>query len=178
MTAPSCLNQPTPTMAATVAKRILVAGVGNIFLGDDAFGVEVAQRLARQELPAGVEVRDFGIRSYDLAYALMDGYDVSILVDATHQGGTPGTLYLIEPDGHELDKVAREPVDGHRMNPAAALHLVKTMGGEPGRLFLVGCEPATLLAEDDQLGLSEVLRPLVDDAVVMIKELITQLNTE
>lgn len=159
-------------------KRILVAGIGNIFLGDDAFGVEVVQRLLGSELPPGVEVRDFGIRSYDLAYALMDDYAASILVDATQRGGAPGTLYLIEPDGGELEQLTGELMDAHTMNPVAALRLVKTLGGETGPLFVVGCEPATLESNNGQLGLSEPLRPAVNAAIEMIEQLITRLQRE
>ena len=77
--------------------RILIAGIGNIFLGDDAFGVEVARRLVRRRLPDGVRVVDFGIRGLDLTYALLDGYEAVILVDAAPRGGPPGTLYVLEP---------------------------------------------------------------------------------
>ncbi len=85
--------------------NILVAGIGNIFLGDDGFGVEVIRRLSSREFPAEVRVEDFGIRGYDLAYALLDGPDVTILVDAAARGGAPGTIYVIEPDvtGHSCD---------------------------------------------------------------------------
>src|SRR5271154_4166138 len=98
--------------------KILVAGIGNIFLGDDAFGSEVARRLMDETLPREVRVIDFGIRTYDLAYALMDGYDVTILVDTTAQGQTPGTVYLIEPDLTQLDQLDANSVDAHSVNPA------------------------------------------------------------
>ncbi|MEO5717173.1 MAG: hydrogenase maturation protease, partial [Chthoniobacterales bacterium] len=92
-------------------RKILVAGIGNIFFGDDAFGCEVASQLARRPLPEGVRVTDFGIKSYDLAYAIMDDYDAVILVDATSQGAEPGTLYLIEPDIKKLDDLPEEAVN-------------------------------------------------------------------
>ena len=85
--------------------KILVAGIGNIFLGDDAFGSEVARRLMNETLPEEVRVADFGIRSYDLAYAMMEEYDVTIFVDITSQSQSPGTLYLIEPDLNQLDQL-------------------------------------------------------------------------
>ena len=91
-------------------KKILVAGIGNIFFGDDAFGCEVARQLAQRPLPKGVCVTDFGIRSYDLAYAIMDGYDAIILVDATPQGAEPGTVYLIEPDVKDWTTCPRRPL--------------------------------------------------------------------
>ena len=132
-------------------QRILVAGVGNIFLGDDAFGVEVVQRLVKHTLPDGVRVIDFGIRGFDLAYALLDGYDTTILVDATPRGGRPGTLYVIEPDLNDLDGLGTQDtvVETHGMNPMKVLGLVKAMGGQFKRILLVGCEPATLGSEEE-----------------------------
>src|SRR4051794_33940377 len=98
--------------------RVLVAGIGNIFLGDDAFGVEVAQHLARREWPDGVRVVDFGIRGLDLTYALLDGYEVVILVDALPRGGQPGTLYVLEPDRAALEPGEGGPmVEGHGLDP-------------------------------------------------------------
>ncbi len=160
-----------------MARRVLVAGIGNIFLGDDAFGVEVAQRLARQELPPGVQVTDFGIRSFDLAYALMGDLDSVILVDATRRGGEPGTLYLIEPDLSELDaEPAQEGFDSHTMNPTAVFRLVKTMGGDiTARVLLVACEPATFGDEGQgKMGLSEPVQAAVEEAVRMVQSLLTE----
>jgi hydrogenase maturation protease len=148
--------------------RILIAGIGNIFLGDDAFGVEVARQLVRRALPEGVVVTDFGIRSYDLAYAIMDGYDVTILVDATRQGGKPGTVYLIEPDLSGLDRQEDEVVNGHSLDPVRVLRLVAALGGEPGRLYLAGCEPAVLETEDGRIGLSAPVEAAVPHAIDMI----------
>ena len=124
------LSQPKP--------RILVAGIGNIFLGDDAFGVEVARRLSARELPRNVRVTDFGIRGYDLAYALLDGYDTTILIDACPRGEPAGTLYVIEPDlenlgGPEDKQVA---VEAHSMNPLNVLRLATSMG--PAEASLAG----------------------------------------
>ena len=156
----------------TTPPRILVAGIGNIFLGDDAFGVEVAQQLARRTLPEGVRVVDFGIRSYDLAYALMDGYDATFLVDATPQGRPPGTLFLIEPDLETLGDGAGEIVNAHSMNPVRVLQLVRALGGVPGPLYLVGCEPAVLETEDGFLGLSPPVEAAVPKAIEWILLLI------
>ena len=138
-------------------KRILIAGIGNIFLGDDAFGVEVVRELARAPQPPEVRVVDFGIRSYDLAYALADGYDAIILVDATPRGEPPGTISLIEPDLSRLDELGREAVDAHTLNPTAALQMAQAIGGgRIGKVYLVGCEPLGLGASDTgELGLSE-----------------------
>ena len=151
-------------------KKILVAGIGNIFFGDDAFGCEIATQLTRRALPEGVRVTDFGIRSYDLAYAIMDNYDAVILVDATPQGAEPGTIYLIEPDIKKLDDLPEEAVNAHSMNPVRVLQLVRSFGGSPGKLYLVGCEPAVL--ESDELGLSEKVRAAVPLALDMVTELI------
>ena len=161
----------------TASKRILVAGIGNIFHGDDAFGSEVARELSRRSepLPEGVNVVDFGIRSYDLAYALMDGYDATILVDATPRGEPPGTVSLIEPDLSQLDNLdAAEEIDAHSMNPVRVLQLVRSLGGKPGRgLYLVGCEPAVL--EADALGLSDAVQAAIPQAVAMIAALVDDL---
>ncbi|HKB80610.1 MAG TPA: hydrogenase maturation protease [Thermoanaerobaculia bacterium] len=150
--------------------HILVAGVGNIFLGDDAFGVEVARRMARRPLPEGVRVVDFGIRGYDLAYALMDGPDLTILVDAVPRGGVPGTLYTIEPDLTEADP-AGGTFSGHGMNPMNVFRLVRAMEGRMKRLVVVGCEPMAV-DEDSALGLSPPVRRAVDEAVRVVESII------
>jgi hydrogenase maturation protease len=159
--------------------RILVAGIGNIFLGDDGFGCEVAARLSQRRLPAEARVVDFGIRSFDLTYALMDGYDLTILVDAVPRGGTPGTLYVIEPDLEEIDNPNPQAmlpqamlVDTHTMNPVKVLSLARAMGGEFKRILLVGCEPATLGPEEGQMGLSSLVMASVDEAVELVESLI------
>ena len=154
--------------------KILIAGIGNIFLGDDAFGVEVAQRLSRRKLPDWVRVVDFGIRGLDLAYALMDGYDVTILVDATPRGDAPGTIYTIEPDLEHLQMPDLAAVDGHAMNPMNVFALVKSMGGRCKRILIVGCEPEPLLEEDGRMGLSEPISGAVDRAIEVIGTLIAR----
>jgi hydrogenase maturation protease len=159
-------------------KRILVAGIGNIFFGDDAFGCEVASQLRRKPHPEGVRVIDFGIRSYDLAYAIMDGYDATILVDATPQGSAPGTIYLIEPDLKKLDELPDEAVNAHSMNPVRVLQLVRSLGGKPGWLRVVGCEPAVLEAEEGEMGLSEKVQGAVAPAIEMIETLIREILEE
>lgn len=153
--------------------RILVAGIGNIFFGDDAFGCDVAMEMSRRTLPRGVRVSDFGIRSYDLAYAIMDDYIATILVDTVSRGGEPGTLYLIEPDLDNLD--GSQIPDGHSMNPVSVLQLVRSLGGEPRKLYLVGCEPCVLELEDGAMGLSENVRAAVPHAIEMIEKLIEDL---
>jgi hydrogenase maturation protease len=156
-------------------KKILVAGIGNIFFGDDAFGCEVASRLGRRSLPDGVTVKDFGIRSYDLAYALMDNYDATILVDATPQGNAPGTIYLIEPDIKKLDDLPEEAVNAHSMTPVRVLQLVRSLGGNTGWLRVVGCEPHILDSEEGAMGLSEKVQAAVDPAIEMIESLIREI---
>jgi len=158
-----------------MSKRILVAGIGNIFFGDDAFGCEVAEELAGKELPEGVRVADFGIRSYDLAYAIMDDYDATILIDASPHGSAPGTIYLIEPDLKMLDENPDEVVNAHSMNPVRVLQMVRSLGGTPRALYVVGCEPAVLETEEGHIGLSEPVQRAIAPAVEMIEKLISDL---
>ncbi len=159
-------------------KNILVAGIGNIFFGDDAFGCEVAAQLQRRTLPEGVRVIDFGIRSYDLAYAMMDGPDATIFIDATPRGQPPGTIYLIEPELNEVDNASGEVVNAHSMNPVRVLQLLRSLGGQPGRLYLVGCEPAVLETDDGSMGLSQPVQAAISKALEMIESLITDLLAE
>jgi hydrogenase maturation protease len=156
--------------------RILVAGVGNIFFGDDAFGCEVVQRLARRALPNEVCVVDFGIRGLDLTYALLDGYETVILVDAIPRGGRPGTLYVLEPDRSPATADTAPVIETHNLDPVIVLGLATAMGGQVERLLLVGCEPATSDAEADiQMGLSDPVRAAVEEAVVLIESLVARL---
>ncbi|MET7301809.1 hydrogenase maturation protease [Embleya sp. NPDC005575] len=151
-------------------ERVLVAGVGNIFLGDDGFGVETVGRLAAHPLPAGAEVVDFGVRGVHLAYQLLEGYDTLILVDATARGGEPGTVYLIEATVPGSVEPGSALLDGHRMGPDAVLALLGTLsagtgGTPPHRVLVVGCEPADL---DERVGLSPPVAAAVDEAVALI----------
>jgi hydrogenase maturation protease len=157
-------------------KKILIAGIGNIFLADDAFGVEVANRLATQSFPPGVRVADFGIRGFDLAYALMDGYETTILVDAYPGQGEPGTLFVVEPDLAEINQGAAQPatLDAHAMNPVSVLRMAAGMGAQLKRILLVGCVPATLGPQEGQMGLSEPVAAAVDEAVKLIASLVTR----
>lgn len=161
---------PAPVAGA----RVLVAGIGNVFLGDDGFGVALAGRLARREPRLGVEVVDFGIRGMDLAYALLDGYDAAVLLDATPRGERPGTLYVIEPE--VPDDVALET---HGMDPVKVLALARTLGGTPPRTFVVGCEPLTRMSEDDEeivAALSEPVQAALDEAVRLVDSLLEDLT--
>lgn len=159
---------------------ILIAGVGNIFMGDDAFGVEVVRRLANRKLPDGVRAVDFGIRGFDLGYALMEGRDVTILVDATPRGGEPGTIYTIEPDLTELDSLTEQEmtVEPHGMNPMKVLAMVKSMGGDLKRILVVGCEPATLGPEEGLMGLSEPVAAAVEKAAAIVESLVSRIIGE
>jgi hydrogenase maturation protease len=161
-------------------QRILIACIGNIFLGDDGFGSEVARHLSSRMLPDEARVVDFGIRGFDLTYALLDGYEVTIFVDATARGGEPGTLYTIEPDLSELDDMDAQQmmVDPHGMDPMKVLCTVKSMGGEFKRILLVGCEPATLGPEEGQMGLSEPVQAAVGEAVRLIESLVAEILYE
>lgn len=154
--------------------RILIACIGNIFLGDDGFGTEVARRLAARPLPPEVILKDFGIRGLDLTYALLDPYDLTILVDACPRGGEPGTVYLIEPDEAAADETAPARLEPHNMNPASVLRMARSMGGVPGRVLIVGCEPACLGPEEGKLGLSEPVADAVEEAVALVETLVSQ----
>jgi hydrogenase maturation protease len=155
--------------------RVLVAGVGNIFLGDDAFGVVVVRELARRPVPDGVRVVDFGIRGLDLTYALLDGYEAVVLVDATPRGGRPGTLYVLEvepPDPGE----AEAAVEGHNLDPVRVLRLAAALGSRVRRLLVVGCEPGPPGDfEEMAAGLSEPVRAAVGEAVALVESLAGEL---
>ncbi|MER5935378.1 hydrogenase maturation protease [Streptomyces sp. NPDC002054] len=156
------------------ATRTLIAGVGNIFLGDDGFGVEVVRALAAHRLPADVEAVDIGVRGVHLAYQLLDGYDTLILIDATARGGAPGTLYLIEagtPGGIEPSGAV---LDGHHMSPDAVLALLDTLcagtgSTPPRRTLVVGCEPASL---EEGVGLGPEVAAAVPEAVRWVLDLV------
>ncbi|HEY6330252.1 MAG TPA: hydrogenase maturation protease [Blastocatellia bacterium] len=156
---------------------ILVAGIGNIFLGDDAFGSEVARRLSLRQWPDEVKVVDFGIRGLDLAYALLDPCDVTILVDATPHGGDPGTVYTIEPDLEEFSQEAggQNLLDAHGMNPVNVLKMVQSMGGAFKRILLVGCEPQSLGGDEGSMEMSPPVLAAVDKAVEVVEKLVADI---
>lgn len=146
--------------------RVLVAGIGNVFLGDDAFGVTLAGRVASRP---GVDVVDFGIRGMDLAYALAD-YDVAVFLDAMPRGGTAGTLYLVEPDLAEV----RPEVDAHAMDPVKVLALAKSLGGDLPRTLVLGCEPAGV---DEFTALSAPVRAALDEAERLLDSVLDDVTT-
>ena len=162
--------------------RVLVAGIGNIFLGDDGFGVAVAQELLRGGALSAddVHVGDYGIRGYDLAYEILLGYETVVLIDATQRGDVPGTVYVIEADpGANLPDIDADPdhgqgaFQGHLMTPAAVFHLVRTMGGRMGRVLVVGCEPETFGPENiGQMGLSAAVAAAVPEALRTVERLV------
>lgn len=180
---------------------LLVAGIGNIFLSDDGFGVEVVSRLAGADLPDGVRVTDYGIRGMHLAYDLASGYESAILIDAAPRGDAPGTVYVIEPDlspTHEPDGQPEAPeaneaseadetpeadeadqglavspfFDAHGMQPDVVFRMLDQLPGpRPGRILVVGCEPATV---EYGMGLSEPVAAAVDEAVRVVLGLVAE----
>jgi len=163
-----------------MSARTLVAGVGNIFLADDGFGVEVARRLSAETPPDGVEIADFGIRGVHLAYQLLEGYDTLILIDAVSRGEPPGTLFVIEPDDGAAAAApfpgAEPPAaaslgDAHGLDPGSVLAIVHRLGGRPPRLRLVGCEPAEIT---ERIGLSEIVAGSVEPAVRLVRSLLSE----
>ena len=166
-------------MQSTTQKtQILVAAVGNIWLSDDGFGAEVAKRLEARELPAGVSVFDFGTGGLDLAYEVMRGYHALVLVDISRQGGEPGTLYVMEADPDSVGGPIQdgEAIDPHGMDPQTVLRFVKAVGGWPGRVVVVACEPEVV--EEMGIGLSPAVEAAVDRAVTLVVETVDGLLAE
>ncbi len=159
-------------------KRILVAGIGNMWLGDDGFGGEVVKRLEARELPKGTVVFDFGTGGLDLAYEVMRGYDALVLVDVTRQGGEPGTLYVMEALEEEVEAGIEDGqvLNPHAMDPQTVLRFVKTLGAWPGKVLVVACEPAEVA--EMGFGLSEQVVRAVDGAVELVVETIGELQSD
>ncbi|WP_328966452.1 hydrogenase maturation protease [Streptomyces sp. NBC_00239] len=155
--------------------RTLIAGIGNVFLGDDGFGVETLRALSAHPLPQGVQAVDFGVRGVHLAYQLLDGYDTVVLVDATARGGAPGTLYLIEVGAGDTGSApGGGTLDGHDMSPATVLALLDTLcagtgTAPPGRVLVLGCEPDCV---EEGIGLSPPVAAAVPEAVRALLELL------
>ena len=159
--------------------NILIACIGNIFLGDDAFGVEVARALSTRSLPTNAKLVDFGIRGWDLTYALMEDHDAVILVDAVPRGEAPGTLYLIEPDANDAGSSRQDiQLDAHNLDPAKVLRLAASLGGRQNRILLVGCEPTPMDSEQDMaMGLSDAVGAAIPQALNMIESLLNEWNS-
>ncbi len=160
-----------------MTRRLLIAGVGNIFLSDDGFGVEVARRLAGQRLPDWVKVADYGIRGMHLAYDLAGGFDAAILLDATQRGEEPGTVYVIKPElpasqsgPPDIESLASNPMfNAHGMQPDVVFSMLAMLGEQAKDVLVVGCEPATV---DYGMGLSEPVEAAVDEAVKVVLDLV------
>jgi len=159
-----------------VTGRMLVAGVGNIFLGDDGFGVEVASRLAGAGLPDWVRVADYGISGMHLAYDLAEGFETTILVDASPRGEPPGTVYLMELEaGRDRAPDRGIPLlDAHGMQPDVVFGMLDLLGADAGRVLLVGCEPAST---EPGMGLSAPVAAAVDEAVRIVQDLVRKAET-
>ena len=157
-------------------KQILVAGVGNAWLRDDGFGGEVTKALSERELPLGVQVIDFGSGGLDLAYEVMRGYDALVLIDISRQGERPGTLYVMEAKDDDVEGSIEDGqmIDPHGMDPQTVLRFVKYVGGWPGRVFVVACEPEVV--DDVGFGLSDTVRASVGRAVDVVLETIGELG--
>ena len=168
------MTDSAPTAART--QQILIAGIGNAWLRDDGFGGEVARLLAERELPEGVQVMDFGSGGLDLAYEVMRGYDALILVDVSRQGSAPGTLYVMEASEDEVEGNIEDGqmLDPHGMDPQTVLRFVKYVGGWPGRVLVVACEPEVV--EDVGLGLSASVQAAVGRAVDVVLDTVTELR--
>ena len=157
---------------------ILVAGIGNVFKGDDGFGVEVVARLARRGLPDGVKIVDFGIRGIDLTYALMDGYAAAVMVDTMRRGEAPGTVSVIEPDPEPIDGATDPTFAPHDLDPAKVLRLARMLGESCPRLLVLACEPLTFGDEDGAMGLSAPVAAAVEPAVAAAEALVRRLLRE
>jgi hydrogenase maturation protease len=159
-------------------KRILVAGIGNAWLGDDGFGGEVVKRLEARELPEDAAVFDFGTGGLDLAYELMRGYDALVLIDVSRQGGEPGTLYVMEAQKEEVEAGIEDGqmINPHAMDPQTVLRFVKTLGAWPGKVVIVACEPAQV--EEMGMGLSAEVEGALDAAVGVVIDTIEELRTD
>jgi hydrogenase maturation protease len=160
--------------SATEKPGILVAGIGNIFLGDDGFGVEVAQQLSKYDFASAVRVVDFGIRGFDLAFALQDGYETVILIDAFPHGQPPGTVYVVEPDLNDPAAALSQEnfIEPHAMNPVNVLRMATSMKAPLKRVLLVGCEPSTFGGEEGHMGLSPAVETAVGEAMKVVAGLV------
>ena len=176
MNSPVTAKEDTKT--PNVKKRVMIAGVGNMFMKDDGFGCEVIKKVSHKKFPEGVEIRDFGTGGLKLAYDLMKGYDGLILVDASARGEKPGTLYVIEPKEEEVDGNLENGtiIDPHGSDPATVLRFVKSVGAWPAKVLIVACEPENV--EDFEIGLSEPVNAVLDQAATLVEEMVKEIYSE
>jgi hydrogenase maturation protease len=174
----SAQDMKTTSQPVTQKKRVMIAGVGNMFLKDDGFGGAVIKKMHSRQFPEGVEVKDFGTGGLKLAYDLMKGYDELILLDASARGEKPGTLFVIEPDEKDFNADLMEggPIDPHGADPVTVLRFVKSIGSWPGKVMIVGCEPETV--DDFEIGLSCPVSAAIDKAVEMVDEILHEMYTD
>jgi hydrogenase maturation protease len=153
----------------TTRQRILIGGVGNIFLGDDGFGPEVVRYLAQRTLPSDVALKDFGIRGRDLAYEIAAGYEAVILIDAMEHSDKPGTLYVLEPEIEDIsdNDAIESQLPAHHMDLLRVFRSVLMLGGQMPCLRLIGCEPASL-DENNAMSLSPVVQAAIEPAVELV----------
>jgi len=178
---PPAADAPLVTHEVDVSQRpkqVLIAGIGNTWQRDDGFGSEVARRLEGRDLPKGVAVIDFGTGGLDLAYQVMYGYDGLVMIDISRQGGSPGTLYVMEIDEEDVTSGVEDgdALNPHAMDPETVLRFIKLTGGWPGKVVIVACEPLTV--EEMGVGLSPVVEEAVDRAVDLVLETATELLTD
>src|ERR1700691_1812304 len=167
------LKQPVPSRK----KRVMIAGVGNMFMKDDGFGSAVIKKMMLKRFPEGVELRDFRTFCLKLAYDLMNGYDALVLVDVSMRGEKPGTLYVIEPDENEISgDLQASPIDPHGGDPSTVLRFVKAIGSWPGFVLIVAREPESL--DDFEMGLSKPVTESVDKAIELVDEIIERIYTQ
>lgn len=157
--------------------KLLVAGIGNIFLSDDGFGPEVLSRLRGYPVPDDVEVCDYGIRGVHLAFRLLDGVGTLVFVDAAPHGKAPGTVSLLEVDPAEIppEEGSSPAVDAHSMEPVSVLRMLSSLGGSVERVLVVACEPKVV---EEGLGLSPEVEAAVPAAVSLIEEMLSREMTE
>jgi hydrogenase maturation protease len=166
------------TAISTVRKRVMIAGVGNMFMQDDGFGSAVIKKMLHKNFPEGVEIKDFGTGGLKLAYDLMRGYDGLILLDASTRGEKPGTLYVIEPNQDDINPDLQQggPIDPHGADPATVLRFVKSIGSWPAKVVIVACEPESV--GDFEIGLSAPVMAAIDKAIEMVDEIVKDIYSE
>jgi hydrogenase maturation protease len=161
-----------------MSQRILIACIGNIFLGDDGFGVEAARALARVELGANVQLVDFGIRGLDVAYALLEPWQAVILVDAVSRGEQPGTVYLLQP-AVKSGYSGEVGLDPHTMDPARVLAMARSLGEVTAAIYIVGCEPLDFGDElEGRMGLSAPVEAAIPEVMRTVQDLLHRLTQQ